>query len=662
MGLVVLTNEELEKAEAVHKESEEHQQQPEVSALVAYILHQFEINRNHKRFNCIDEEMLEDLRQRNDEYDPDKLSHIKAHGGSEVFIGYTGTKCRAAESWISDILAGDDKLARFMPTPVPELSPEQREKLANYILISQAEHYANFGEQIPQSVVMEFEEKLRELWLEEERMAAEQAARGMQKKIEDQLEEAGFSQVLEEVIYDVVTLKCGILKGPIPRKREALSWSRRAGKPSKPVLKESTVWDFRRVSPFDAYPSPHATQPHEGNFIEVVPYTPKSLTSMIGVEGYFDADIRSILSEYTEFSLRDFDYTETARRELEDKDGFCRTRSGIFEGLEYWGSVSGLELLKHDITRDDRGELINSTDYYEINAIVVANKLIYLRFNDHPLGSRPYSKTVYAEVPGSFWGKGVPRLMRELQKICNGSTRALVNNMAIASGPQVYIPDMDRVPAGQDISSMSPWKIWQFEKSRNGTTEMPINFFQPRSNAAELLGVLESFKREADDITGIPAYTYGNERISGAGRTASGLSMLMNNASKGMKKIVARMSIDLLFANIEKLYIYNMLYDRDESIKGDLRIVPTGFMQKLLKEQTIQRRLEFLQITQNPTDLSIMGMQGRAAHLRALEHDLDMPGKRGVPDEEDMARRERAAQKAAQMRAQMELNKEVVAS
>ena len=35
----------------------------------------------------------------------------------------------------------------------------------------------------------------------------------------------------------------------------------------------------------------------------------------------------------------------------------------------------------------------------------------------------------------------------------------------------------------------------------------------------------------ADDATGVPRYTYGNGVTAGAGDTAQGLSMLMNNAA-----------------------------------------------------------------------------------------------------------------------------------
>ena len=43
------------------------------------------------------------MRQRNGEYEPDKLAAIQAQGGSEIY-DVNQVKCRGAESWLRDIL------------------------------------------------------------------------------------------------------------------------------------------------------------------------------------------------------------------------------------------------------------------------------------------------------------------------------------------------------------------------------------------------------------------------------------------------------------------------------------------------------------------------------------------------------------------------------
>ena len=46
------------------------------------------------------------------------------------------------------------------------------------------------------------------------------------------------------------------------------------------------------------------------------------------------------------------------------------------------------------------------------------------------------------------------------------------------------------------------------------------------------MAVFEKFSQLADEYTGIPRYMAGIEGASGAGRTASGMSMLMGNAGR----------------------------------------------------------------------------------------------------------------------------------
>src|SRR5690606_10398188 len=120
-----------------------------------------------------------------------------------------------------------------------------------------------------------------------------------------------------------------------------------------------------------------------------------------------------------------------------------------------------------------------------------------------------------------------PELMADIQRICNAAARNLVNNMALASGPQVEVY-RDRLADGEAADQIYPWKIWDMKSDPAGAASnaRAVNFFQPSSNAAELMAVFERFELKADDATNIPRYAHGNERIGGAGSTASGLSML----------------------------------------------------------------------------------------------------------------------------------------
>jgi len=234
--------------------------------------------------------------------------------------------------------------------------------------------------------------------------------------------------------------------------------------------------------------------------------------------------------------------------------------------------------------------------------------------------------------------------MRDHQRMCNATARALANNLGIASGPIVEV-EVDRLADGETVEQIYPWKIFQTKSDKTGRGREAIRFYQPRSNAQELLRVYEEFEKRADDATSIPRYAHGNEKVSGAGSTAAGLSMLMNNASKGIKMSISNIDNGVVKPTIEQTFTYNMLYDKDMSIKGDAKIIARGATALLTKEQTQMRRAEFLNMTNNEVDMSIMGVEGRLEVLRAAADLLDLETGSVIPTKEDfMVRQQEKAQ------------------
>jgi hypothetical protein len=227
--------------------------------------------------------------------------------------------------------------------------------------------------------------------------------------------------------------------------------------------------------------------------------------------------------------------------------------------------------------------------------------------------------------------------------MCNAAARALANNMGISSGPQVWA-NIDRMPPGEDITNLYPWKIWQTTSDQTGASSAPIGFFQPQSNAAELMAIYEKFSSIADDVTGVPRYMGGEAPGGGIGRTSTGMSMLMTAAGKNMQQAVALIDLEILSPLLERLYYHNMKFADDPSIKGDVRVQARGSSSLAVKESLQVRRNEFLQATNNPTDLQITGLEGRATVLREQAKSLDLNVDRIVPDPEVLKARQMVMQ------------------
>ena len=64
-----------------------------------------------------------------------------------------------------------------------------------------------------------------------------------------------------------------------------------------------------------------------------------------------------------------------------------------------------------------------------------------------------------------------------------------------------------------------------------------------------------------------------------------------------------------------------------------------------------QRQLEFLQNTNNPTDMEIMGMTGRGAVLRSVSQTIGLDGDKVVPARKNCSRSRRPSSKQGQQQA-----------
>jgi hypothetical protein len=188
---------------------------------------------------------------------------------------------------------------------------------------------------------------------------------------------------------------------------------------------------------------------------------------------------------------------------------------------------------------------------------------------------------------------------------------------------------------GEDLTEMYPWKIWQTTSDKTGGNQPGVRFFMPDMKAGELMGIYGQFSKQADEVTGIPSYLYGGSSGSGAGRTASGLSMLMDNAAKGIKAAVLQVDrvVEMV---VRRFYVHNMMYNPDPYIKGDFKIIAKGAMGLMAKEAIQVRRNEFLAATNNPVDLQIIGPEGRAYLLREMASGLQMDTDKLVPTVEAM--------------------------
>lgn len=630
----------------------ERQQSTFIQGLAAHVRRRWEVARESKRE--LEQRLLQCVRQRDGEYDPDVKEQIRKQGGSAIYVQLTSVKCRAATSWLRDTLlgSGSDKPWSIDTTPDPELPKGMMEMLRGEL---ERQLQENLAGGMPMPSDFELQQIAKSMRDEAQRLHKDEAdmriAR-MERKMEDQLTEGGWTKALNEFIDDVATFPYACMKGPVKRRRKVMKWVEGRLIPQWVVRNE---WE--RVDPFMLYWAPWAWDVNDGFVIERHKMTRDELQSLIGVPGYNEEAIRSVLMEFTQGNLNDWLWIDTAMAEAQNKDTHHVTdNADLIDALQLWDSIEGSKLIEWGVPED---EIEDPALSYPAEVWLVGNTVIRAVLNYDPLGRKPYYITSYEKLPGSVDGKGVADLARDSQLMVNATARAMANNMGIASGPQVGV-NVSRMPAGEDITDLHPWKIWQFEDSEFKDGSPPLDFFQPQSNASELMNVFENFSNRADEDTMIPKYMTGGS-AQGAGRTSSGLSMMISNAGKGIKQVINNIDKDIIIPAIERLYQDNLRYNDDPDIVGDVQVVARGANSLVVKEAEAIRRNEFLQMVLNsPVASKIVGESGAAELLRDAATNLNMNVDRVVPSRGQTTIIEKQQQQIQQMAGQLEQLQQVM--
>lgn len=627
--------------------AEEQNSRAYITRLAGYIRTQWETMRTAK-MQTVEPRLLQCLRQRKGEYDPEVLAQIKQQGGSDIYMMLSSNKARAAGSWVRDVMtdSGSGPIPyTITPTPVPDIPPD----IARSAYVSMQQelmHMESMGVFMSPDDLEEFVEARKNMVLNKIREEADEKAERMKAKMDDQLQEGGIAEQFGQFIDDLATFPFAVMKGPVTKKQKTFQWQ--VGLDGQYALSvgEELLPYWERVDPFMLYWMPHCTKPDDGDMIERHKLSRQDLNELIGVDGYSDKAIRAVLDEYGRGGLTEWLWVDAQKATAEGKhlSSVMNNPQGLIDALQYWGTVQGKLLIDWGI---DEGAVDDPLADYQVEAWLIGNWVIKAVINPDPLGRKMYYKTAYEEIPGSWMGNSPMDLIRDCANMCNAAARALANNMGIASGPQVWV-NVDRIPAGEQVTQLYPWKIHQTTSDPLGSSAAPVGFFQPSSLAQELMAIYEKFSVLADEYSGVPRYMTGDAPAGGAGRTASGMSMLMNNAGKAIKQVIANVDRNVIEPLVERLWFYNMKYSDDIELKGDVKIVARGASALVTKEAAAQRRNELLQIAlTNPVAQQIMGIEGTAYMLREQVKTLDMNADKIIPPPEVVKAR-MAAQQAAQ--------------
>jgi hypothetical protein len=575
--------------------------------------------------------LLYALRTFNGEYDPEKLAQIKKFGGSEIYARIVAMKCRGSSSLLRDVYLTPDRPWDIDPPADPDVPQEIVEKIAQLVMM-EVQQMGMAGQNVPSSAIRDRMAQLMEAARGAEMKQARNRAKMSKEKIDEILESGGFYKALAEFIVDLPLFPFACIKGPIVKMVPTVKWAQ-----GQPVATVSPRLFWNRISPFDIWFTPGVADIEDAAVIERSRVTRADLNDLLDLPGYNKEQIRAALQAYGQSGyVENVEGGESERAQYENRENPNQNNSLMIDMLEYNGNVQGLLLLQYGMEVEQIPDPIRD---YMVQAFIIGRYVIKVQLSPSPRKRHPYYITSFEKVPGTPVGNALPDILSDIQEASNATLRALINNMSIASGPQVVIRD-DMTDGSQDSDELYPWKRWHVQGDMMGgagQTIKPVDFFQPTMNAQELLGVYTKFGEIADELSAIPRHMSGANPGGGAGRTASGLAMLMGNASKILQTVAANIDRDVMEPLLISLYDMVMLTDTTGILNGDENIRVMGVNVAAQRETQRQRQLEFLQVTANPMDAQIIGIPGRAKVLRSVASEIGLDGEGIVPPDDQLA-------------------------
>ena len=600
-----------ETDEVVAAEEQDDSLFENVSSVVSFVTERFKRAEDARQAD--EERWLRAYRNYRGIYGPDV--QFTSSEKSKVFVKVTKTKALAAYGQIVDVLFGNNKFPLSVdPTVLPDgVAESVHINLDPNAEKATEELTAAFGSGASKPYLIDPEVKLqpgatmadmqRLLGPLSEKLGpvsdkiiegagttpttvtfhpAMVAAKKMEKKIHDQLNESGASKHLRSMAFEMALLGTGVMKGPFASDKEYPNWNEDGE--YEPVVK--TVPSTNHVSIWNFYPDPEATSMDDAEYvIERHKMSRNQLRSLKSRPYFIDDAIEDAVAAGSDYVRKHWEM------KMEDDD-VIDTNTERWEVLEFWGFVDVELLEEHGI------KIPKELDgLFEVNANIwtVNGEIIRCVLNPFKPARIPYYAAPYEHNPYSFFGVGIAENMDDTQTLMNGFMRMAVDNAVLSGNLLIEIDETNLVP-GQDLS-VHPGKVFRRQGGAPGQAIFGTKF---PNVAQENMQLFDKARVLADESTGFPSFAHGQTGVSGVGRTASGISMLMSAANGSIRSVVKNVD-DYLLAPIGRAFFaFNMQFDYDENIKGDLEVSANGTESLMANEVRSQRLMQFLGVVQNP--------------------------------------------------------------
>lgn len=577
---------------------------------------------------------LKDLRQYKGIYDPEVLAKLDPKR-SKSFIRETRTKVRTIDARILDLLfpANGEKNWDIQVTPVPSVpAPIEKDLLAQVTAVIKA---AGEDRQPTKS----------EMDIAIQTFATETAKR-MSTEINDQLVEIKYRSIIRDVMHSGHLYGTGWLKGPLIDQVIEPHWEMQQKVSVDAAGNQIPTWSWVLVQKkinrpyaefkpiWDVYPDLSVTDKDLCRFFCERHVMPRHKLLQLAAREDFDGTfIKEYISSNPDGKAEYANFENELYNLKESNTSPRPPIKGAYEVIEYWGYASVSDLLELDPERFlEITKTLGVDDDVPCNIWILDKTVIKVEIQPITGLVIPYYVYYFDKDETSIYGEGIAAIMRDPQRLVNASIRAMIDNAAHCAGPQ-YEVNVDLLADGEDPSDIGAFKVWlRTGRDADVAGKEVVRVKTIASYTPEFLNMYGLFSRLGDEVTIVPRYLQGDARVSGAGRTASGLSMLMGQANVGLSDLVKMFDDGITKPFITSMYNWNMEFNDKQDIKGDMKIIARGSTALMAKEIRAQQIQTFLQMTLNPEDVTWIK---RGNLLRRWSESTDIGGDEAVYTEDE---------------------------
>lgn len=417
---------------------------------------------------------------------------------------------------------------------------------------------------------------------------AQKKATLVEKYVRDMLEEMDYDNESTKLIDDFVSMPICIANYPHYEYKEVPKWSG-----DNWTTQEKLVGKMKRVSPFDFYIVGGDEVEKASAVIETCRVHPSNLEKMIGIDGWYDDQIKEIVlnkSQNTDTYISSYKNKEQEKNSLNNEE---------IQYIKFYGQLPRA-LFKGTKVKLDGKE----STYVEMIIYAFGKQIIYAKQQKSNSSKyRPYDITAYEKLNGSAYGTGILQRVHNASRIARSMTYAMIRNAGYTAQPTGEM-DISRLTEFQDAKDLGSLNLGTFLHAepdltgKQGGHTPAVTVYNIPNYMGQYQAGITFFMDIIDLLSAVPKISSGDMRgLATLGRSFRGVAMVQAAESKSTKGALDNYDHDIQERIFLKMYNEMMENTKNKNLKGDVRVkarATSGYTTKEAKAAARSEALQFI--------------------------------------------------------------------